>query len=1156
MKRRVLSWALAATMVLSMLPSLQPHAAAAETTLATGENNCVYYENGVVTARANPGKESRTVYLFAYNQEPSADAFGDANSLSVMKVGVEDYEKLWPADDSNPDAKPMEYKTDWEFTEGTGSASVTLSDLPDGTWGFCSWDGSQTDVRAKSTEFFNVADGEIVTPPEITAIGAQTWTVGTAVSLQVEATANSAKTMVYSATGLPAGLTISASGLISGTPTTADTGSATVTVNKDTALTDSDTFSWIVNKGQVVFTATGDTQSAYKGVAVNVASLVSVTVGGKALDSKKYEIAYSGADVTDNGNGTVTFGASGDGKTVTATLTLKDTANYAEPTQKTKTITFDVKAGQPNTITWDGTVPQATETVTYKTGLTVTHGAHAVKGNVTFESSDPSVATVDSQGTVTVLKAGETTIKVTSADTTSDAGVPLLKDEKSYKLKVEKNTAELIVESAKQDAYVNVSFDVAKLVQVKLEGQVADPSTYELSYAKGANATGTLEGSKMTFTAEYDGAVITVTATLKGAAADRYSWTGGDGSAVKTADATFKVTNGVPNTVTWDDDELEANKTVTKTFGDENFTFTASSANANPVDYSVAAGSDVASVDAQTGEVTILKAGTATIRATSRANMDNTPPWLSATSDYTLTVNQATPEVNFEKMSQTAGSVTEPTFTLKPVSGLAGDEDAFVMEYQYTYRVAANDCDCGAGDLLGHLPDCKLVTDGPAVCTCDGGAENHDSTGNPGCPYTPDDCACTCAAEGAALPAAITADLVHASDCARVTDPAHAAHCDCGIGNAVAEADHAEGCARTYSDLTDWYTWDDVVVNGQTMGEIITAAAGGSKFDARVHNNNTAGVNYAAVDPDHLPEGFTATLNISSAYTPGGGGATTYTVTYDAGEHGKLAEGAAAKEQVERNAMPKKVPGIVAEDGWKFIGWTLDGKTVVPAETKITASVKFVAAYEQITSHAAYVKGVGEGQFAPLNSMSRAEAAAMLARLTDGFEDKAYENTFSDVAEGQWYYNYVTFAAGKGIITGYEGGAFRPEQKVTREEFAAMLCRFMGIEKIAGASKFSDVAADNWAAGYINALAQAGVVEGYEDGTFRALREITRAEAVKMINVAIGRAPDKALMAANAAEIVNPFSDVATDYWAYYDVLEAAVEHDIPLFHTAEKPAE
>jgi hypothetical protein len=83
----------------------------------------------------------------------------------------------------------------------------------------------------------------------VTSPGSQTATVGTAVSLQIKATDSaSGQTLTYSATGLPAGLSISSStGLISGTPTTAGTSSVTVTAKDTTGASGSATFTWTVS---------------------------------------------------------------------------------------------------------------------------------------------------------------------------------------------------------------------------------------------------------------------------------------------------------------------------------------------------------------------------------------------------------------------------------------------------------------------------------------------------------------------------------------------------------------------------------------------------------------------------------------------------------------------------------------------------------------------------------------------------------------------------------------------------------------------------------------------------------------------------------------------------------------------------------------------
>jgi Putative Ig domain len=118
-------------------------------------------------------------------------------------------------------------------TAGSNSVTVTAKDTTGAT-------GSATFTWTISS-----ATGNTVT---VTNPGNQTSTVGTAVSLQISATDSaSGQTLTYSATGLPAGLSISSSGLISGTPTTAGSNSVTVTAKDTTGATGSATFTWTVN---------------------------------------------------------------------------------------------------------------------------------------------------------------------------------------------------------------------------------------------------------------------------------------------------------------------------------------------------------------------------------------------------------------------------------------------------------------------------------------------------------------------------------------------------------------------------------------------------------------------------------------------------------------------------------------------------------------------------------------------------------------------------------------------------------------------------------------------------------------------------------------------------------------------------------------------
>ncbi|MGW5328300.1 M4 family metallopeptidase [Streptomyces sp. NPDC004014] len=105
---------------------------------------------------------------------------------------------------------------------------------------------------AVGNAFAGINVGSHITPPSngvtVTNPGSQSATVGTAVSLQIQASSTNSGALTYSATGLPAGLSINSStGLISGTPTTAGTSSTTVTVKDSTGATGTAAFSWTVS---------------------------------------------------------------------------------------------------------------------------------------------------------------------------------------------------------------------------------------------------------------------------------------------------------------------------------------------------------------------------------------------------------------------------------------------------------------------------------------------------------------------------------------------------------------------------------------------------------------------------------------------------------------------------------------------------------------------------------------------------------------------------------------------------------------------------------------------------------------------------------------------------------------------------------------------
>ena len=116
----------------------------------------------------------------------------------------------------------------------------------------------------------------------------------------------------------------------------------------------------------------------------------------------------------------------------------------------------------------------------------------------------------------------------------------------------------------------------------------------------------------------------------------------------------------------------------------------------------------------------------------------------------------------------------------------------------------------------------------------------------------------------------------------------------------------------------------------------------------------------------------------------------------------------------------------------------------------------------------------------------------------------------SDIT-GTPYEGAVSRLVALGIITGYEDGTFKPEKSITRAEFAKITCYLLGLQNAAnlskGKTKFSDVPSDYWASGFINVVSEQGIIKGYQNGTFKPEAKITYAEAITMLVRSLGLAP-------------------------------------------------
>ncbi|WP_229730109.1 S-layer homology domain-containing protein, partial [Paenibacillus silvae] len=200
-----------------------------------------------------------------------------------------------------------------------------------------------------------------------------------------------------------------------------------------------------------------------------------------------------------------------------------------------------------------------------------------------------------------------------------------------------------------------------------------------------------------------------------------------------------------------------------------------------------------------------------------------------------------------------------------------------------------------------------------------------------------------------------------------------------------------------------------------------------------------------------------------------------------------------------------------------------------------------------------YIQGFG-ADFRPDAYVTRAQMAAMLARnlSVEAATAPATAAGFEDVVATHWAANEIKQAQAAGIMNGLGSSVFAPEDSITRAQMATIAYRWLQKQEAdaaattgttsaattaststtANAASFTDVPADLWAAEAIAYVQSAGLMTGYQDGSFKPDGKLTRAEAVKVLNVLFKRSP-------LTGAATPSFSDVPATHWAYADI-EAA----------------
>lgn len=186
--------------------------------------------------------------------------------------------------------------------------------------------------------------------------------------------------------------------------------------------------------------------------------------------------------------------------------------------------------------------------------------------------------------------------------------------------------------------------------------------------------------------------------------------------------------------------------------------------------------------------------------------------------------------------------------------------------------------------------------------------------------------------------------------------------------------------------------------------------------------------------------------------------------------------------------------------------------------------------------HERYIKGYPDVTFRPEQDITRAEIAAIFARILDLEKTVTGSSVYEDVEPTAWYGEYIEAVSRAGLFRGYADGSFQPDQAITRAELSTVIANYLSLESRAPIGiQFQDTYG-HWAANIIEEVYRHHILAGYPDGTFRPDAPMIRSEAVSMINRLLYRGP--------LANAESSFPDVSTSHWALGQVEESTRTHE------------
>lgn len=213
--------------------------------------------------------------------------------------------------------------------------------------------------------------------------------------------------------------------------------------------------------------------------------------------------------------------------------------------------------------------------------------------------------------------------------------------------------------------------------------------------------------------------------------------------------------------------------------------------------------------------------------------------------------------------------------------------------------------------------------------------------------------------------------------------------------------------------------------------------------------------------------------------------------------------------------------------------------------TDVSRSDWYYQFVDYVTSKG-YFNGVADKTFAPADNMTRAMFVTVLFRF-DGAKGDRSQSAFTDVAPGEWYTDAINWAAANRIVDGVGNGKFAPNDPITRAQMCTMIERYLALYKKAWKVTLPETgsvsvmvdenAIPAYALAAVKQCQRHGLVNGFEDGTFRPNELSTRAQVAAVIyrmSYLVQSAKPDNTPSVNPGGTVNP-PVTAYTYALYFD---------------------